>query len=210
METALIFAGGDRADPVEPLPRADMVVAADGGYDHATALGFRVDLLVGDMDSIASESLPDHVVVERHPVDKDATDLELALESVLRHRPARVVVVGGGGGRLDHEIAVAETLCAARWAEIDRIDWITGRGTAFVVRESRSVPGGAGRLLSLIPVGGSAEGVETRGLKWELRGETLPHGATRGLSNVMLGPTADVSVRSGCLLVVAPRESAGA
>jgi hypothetical protein len=114
METILIFAGGN--PPVggleDELPEPDLVVAADSGYDHAVAAGFRVDVLVGDLDSIEAELIPSHVIVERFPEDKDATDLELALSRVAVESPERIVVVGGGGGRVDHELAVASLLCA--------------------------------------------------------------------------------------------------
>lgn len=204
METVLIFAGGDRADVADELPRPDLVVAADGGYDGAVSLGIRVDVLVGDMDSIVATDIPDHVVVERHPTDKDATDLELALDLVKRDDPARVIVVGGAGGRVDHELATAELLCDSRWAGIDELDWITERGLSHVVRGRRMIHGDPGQVISLIPVGGDVAGVTTKGLRWDLDSETLPHGTTRGVSNVFRGPVADVRIGSGCLLAVVP------
>jgi thiamine pyrophosphokinase len=86
MDTILIFAGGDLPDAgiADELPTADLVVAADSGYDAAEHLGFRVDVLVGDLDSIVAAPIPRHVLVERHPVDKDQTDLDLALELAIR------------------------------------------------------------------------------------------------------------------------------
>ena len=59
------------------------VIAADSGMDHALALGVEVDLLVGDLDSVLPESIPLAKRVERHPWDKDVTDLELALLAAL-------------------------------------------------------------------------------------------------------------------------------
>jgi thiamine pyrophosphokinase len=56
--------------------------------------------------------------------------------------------------------------------------------------------------VSLIPIGGVATGVTTGGLKWELSGDDLEPGSTRGLSNVMRAPVADIKLESGCLLVV--------
>ena len=40
--------------------------------------------------------------VDRHPAEKDATDLELALDAAVARGARRVVVVDGGGDRLDH------------------------------------------------------------------------------------------------------------
>lgn len=205
METVLIFAGGDTVDVADELPRPDLVVAADGGYDSAVSLGFRVDVLVGDLDSLQATDIPDHVIVERHATNKDATDLDLALELVDREDPARVIVVGGAGGRVDHEFATVELLCGPRWRNIGELDWISDRGLAHVIRDSREIHGDAGELISLIPVGGDVTGVVTKGLQWNLAGETLPHGTTRGVSNVFAGPVADVRIDSGCLLAVVAR-----
>lgn len=204
MEEVLIFAGGESLEPAlaEDLPRGDLVVAADSGYDMAVELGYRVDVLVGDFDSISTTDIPQHVIVERHPRDKEATDLELALELVNRESPTRIVVVGASGGRLDHELAVTGLLCSERWREID-IDWVSNRGIAFVIWNRRIIHGDVGATLTLIPVHGEATGVTTKGLRWELEDDRLPAGTTRGVSNVFESPVADIQVGSGCLLAVA-------
>lgn len=205
MEVALIFAGGDPLPGrfVDDLPQADLVVAADSGYDAAVAAGLGVDVLVGDLDSISdAAAIPGHVIIERHPPDKDATDLELALDLVTRESPSRIVVAGGSGGRLDHELAVAALLCSPRWDVVDEIDWISERGVAHVVAGRRTVHGDVGDLLTLIPMHGDATGITARGLRWPLDEETLPAGSTRGISNVMESPVADISVAAGRLLAI--------
>jgi thiamine pyrophosphokinase len=209
MGTVVIFAGGDipPREVLADLPTPDLVVAADGGHHSAQALDVKVDVLVGDLDSVQG-SLPDHVLIERHPTDKEATDLELAMELVLRDWPERIVVVGGAGGRVDHEIATATMLCSSRWAGIDEIDWMSGRGRAHVVRGRRRLHGDMGQVVSLIPFGGPAEEVRTTGLRWELDGETLEPGTTRGVSNILAAPVAEVSVGRGVVLVVFPSQPA--
>lgn len=210
MQNVLIFAGGNSpADGLdEELPEADLVVAADSGYDHAVAAGFRVDVLVGDLDSITTEVLPTHVIVERFPEDKDATDLELAMTRVAAESPDRIVVVGGGGGRVDHELATASLLCSDLWADIE-IDWVTDRGWAHVIHRRRVIHGDVGSIISLIPMGGPAVGVYTKGLRWPLQGATLGSGTTHGVSNEYIGPVADVRLASGCLLAVVPNSAVG-
>lgn len=205
MDTILVFAGGDRLEPdlAQELPVADLVMAADSGYDAAVSLGFAVDVLVGDLDSIATQPIPGHVVVERHPVDKDQTDLDLALELAMRDEPSRVVVVGGTGGRLDHELATASLICDERWSEVE-MDWVSSRGRAHVIRRRRIVHGDVGATVTLLAVGGAVTGLTTRGLRWELEQATFQPGSTWGVSNVMQTPIADIKVGSGCLLVVFP------
>jgi thiamine pyrophosphokinase len=206
MDTVLIFAGGDSPPDslAGELPEADLIVAADSGYDVAVAAGFAVDVLVGDMDSIASEVIPGHVIVERHSPDKDSTDLELALEKVMSESPGRVVVVGGAGGRFDHELATAGLLCSERWRSIEEIDWVTGRGWSHVIRGRRIVHGDVGALISLVPMGGPAVGVNTKGLRWDLTDATLRPGTTWGVSNESNGPVADIRLAEGSLLAVIP------
>jgi thiamine pyrophosphokinase len=205
MDTILIFAGGDPPEPdlAQEIPAADLVMAADSGYDAAISLGYAVDVLVGDLDSIVTRTVPGHVVVERHPADKDQTDLDLALELAIRDEPSRVVVVGGTGGRLDHELATASLICDERWSEIE-VDWVSSRARAHVIRRRRIVHGDVGSIVTLLAVGGPVSGLTTRGLKWELANATFEPGSTWGVSNLMQTPIADIKVGSGCLLVVFP------
>src|SRR3546814_3062665 len=82
-ETVIVVTGGDPVDArhLPDLPHGAMVVAADSGIDRAHDLGLRVDLAVGDFDSVTERALAlvraDGAVVERHPEAKDATDFEI-------------------------------------------------------------------------------------------------------------------------------------
>src|SRR4051794_27377042 len=104
----VVFAGGDPIDLSvrSLLPQGARVVAADSGLHHAQELGVPVDIVVGDLDSVdeirLARAVETGTVVERHPVDKDYTDLELALQVAGRLGATDVLVVGGAGGRLDH------------------------------------------------------------------------------------------------------------
>ncbi len=81
---------------------------------------------------------------------------------------------------------------------------LDGSQEVFLLRcgESAEVTGSPGDTVSLIPLGGDAQGVTTSGLEYPLTGETLAFGATRGVSNVLLGESATVHLESGLLLCV--------
>ncbi len=124
-DRALVVSGGIPPDAAEvgPLPAGAFVIAADSGLDHAAALGLSVDVLVGDLDSATAPAVraaeAAGVQIERHPVNKEATDLELALEHALAIGARRVTVVSGGGGlRLDHHLAELVLLAATRFAPL--------------------------------------------------------------------------------------------
>lgn len=196
------------ADLAEALPEADFVIAADSGLDQAMALGIPVDLLVGDLDSVSPAGLAaarqSGVIIEEHPADKDATDLELSLAAAVRQGAARIVVVGGGGGRLDHLLANAMLLTSPGWADLD-VDWLVDSAHVLAIRTETTIQGAPGDILTLLAVGEPADGVTTEGLAFELSDDVLLASSTRGVSNVFTGDTASVRLRHGVLLAVHQR-----
>ena len=126
--------------------------------------------------------------LERHEPDKDATDLELALAAALRHDPTRILVLGGLGGRVDHELANLLLLGGDVLAGVD-VDAAIRAAVVHVVRPGRraTVRGSPGELVSLMPVHGPARGVTTNGLRWPLTDADLAPGTTLGISNELLG-----------------------
>jgi thiamine pyrophosphokinase len=210
----VVFAGGDSLPPtfVERIPADALVIAADSGVEHALALGCRVDLVVGDLDSASPAAIEQAVTagaeIEHHPAEKEATDLELALLAARARGAPHILVVGGAGGRVDHFLANALAL-AGPGAGDTTVEWITPAGIVTVVRSTASLTGRPGDLVSLLPVGGPATGVRTTGLRYPLDGEELSPGSTRGVSNEFIEATAVVSVEAGTLLAVQPGEEEG-
>lgn len=208
-ELVVVVAGGEEPDGRAGLAVAPgtPLVAADRGLEHALALGLEVTVAVGDFDSAAAEAVSvaesSGTRVVRHPAAKDATDLELALDEALALAPARILVLAGSGGRLDHELAALLLLASPRYAAVE-VDASIGAARVHVIRGERTLVGEPGELVSLVPVHGPAEGVTTEGLAYSLRGETLEPGSTRGVSNVLLRDTARIGVRRGALLALRP------
>jgi len=200
---ALVITGGPVPRNIGALPAADMVIAADEGFDNARSLGIRVDLLVGDLDSASPGAADQAPAVERHPVDKDETDLELALAAALNAGMGSVTVVGTIGGRVDHALGNLLVVTADRWADL-RIHLRIDSTRAWVVRDRVEVHGTVDDLVSLLAVGGQATGVTTTGMAWPLSDGVLEPGMGLGLSNRMAGPMATVEVDSGVVVVLMP------
>jgi thiamine pyrophosphokinase len=209
LRTAIVLAGGDTpyAEVPADVGPGPLVVAADSGVHLAQRLGLAIDLVVGDLDSVHPDALERArragAVVDAHPADKDASDLELAIESAAERGAERLVVLGLHGGRVDHHLANLLLLASPRWRAL-RIEAHGVEGRLVVVHDHVELRAEPGALCTLLPVGGPALGVRTTGLRWTLHGEDLDPGTTRGLSNVFDSPVATVSITGGTLLAVLP------
>ncbi len=202
----VVLADGPERPVVIDAPAGATVIAADGGAELAQLLGLELDVVVGDLDSISAETLAGIEQVERHPVEKDATDLELALVTALRFEPERILVVGGAGGRLDHLLGGLLLLAAEFLAGV-RVDAQFGAAAVHVIRGDRTLVGEPGELISLLAVHGAADGVVTEGLVYPLRGESLVPGSTRGVSNVFAEAEVHVRLDRGVLIAIRPSGS---
>jgi thiamine pyrophosphokinase len=187
------------------VPAVDMVICADGGVHNARRLGVQPSVVIGDLDSLdpaERERLQRQgVPFDIHPVAKDETDLELALLWCVRKGAQRIIIAGASGGRPDHALANLLLLADVRLHDIDvcllERDW-----EVRVARRSLAMTGHGGDTLSLIPLSAEVTGVWTEGLAYPLRGETLYLGPARGVSNEMVGDTAQVRFDQGLLVVM--------
>lgn len=208
----VIFANGEMHFP-EAIRRiaqtADLMIAADGGFFHMQQLELMPDLLIGDLDSVTAEqvSLAEAAGcrVSRYPVDKNETDLELALLAAAEWGGERITIVCALGGRLDQTLANIHLLSLPQLSEIDlRID--DGMIEVLLIRNQVEISGDQGDRLSLLPLTPMVRSITTTNLKFPLIGENLGFHQSRGISNVMLSSKALIEIQSGLLLCVHERK----
>ncbi len=212
---AVIFINGMLKQPQRVLAmlRADdRLIGADGGTRHILALGRMPDLVVGDLDSIEPATLAQltaaNVPIERHPVHKDQTDLELAIECAMRGGPDgappadEVVLVGATGGRLDQALANVLILAQRPWPVPLRL--VDGAQEAVLLRgpTTATLHTQPGATMSTLPLSAEVTGIHYTGLAYPLENATLTLGSTRGISNEAQSAEVTVTIASGLLLVV--------
>lgn len=208
---ALVFANGEINDgprvrqALAAAPDA-LVIAADGGARIAAYFERRVDLIVGDMDSVDETTLAELAAagaeVERHPVHKNETDLELALTHAVERGIDWIRIIGGLGGRLDQSLSNVYLLALPILKDCDVALVADGYEARLLHPGTRAIAGASGDTVSLIPLSGVAERVRTENLYYPLNDEDLYFGPARGVSNVMNGPVAQVTFTGGVLLLV--------
>lgn len=189
---------------LRPQP-GDLVLAADGGANLCLAWGWPVDAVVGDMDSVDPsvrrrlEALGIPFILS--PVEKDETDLELALRLALERGATELVIAGALGARIDHTLGNLALLALPALAAV-AVRIVDGAQIIWLVRDHLIVSGQPGDILSLLPFGGDVRGVSVTGVHWPLREADLPLGPSLSVSNRMVGQQAEITVQSGMVLVV--------
>jgi thiamine pyrophosphokinase len=188
------------------LRPGDYLIGADGGTRHILALGLRPDAVVGDLDSLEAETVAElaaqGVEIDRFPVAKDQTDLELAIERGLAAGAGEVLLLGALGGRLDQTLANLLILAQRQWPA--RLRLAEGDQLAQVLRGGQclTVHAGPGSTVSAIPLSPLVTGITYTGLEYPLVDATLTLGSTRGVSNVVASSPATIAIKEGVLLVV--------
>ncbi|MBI2810261.1 MAG: thiamine diphosphokinase [Candidatus Melainabacteria bacterium] len=179
------------------ISKFPFLVAVDGGANHCREMGLTPDLILGDFDSIDPSTLNHFsgVPQEKHPQDKDKTDLELALERVFHPLVEEVVVFGALQGRTDHSLG--NLILLSRYP--GKLFFESEQERLFIIDRQVTLSLYIGQTLSLIPLNGPVKGINTQGLKWELREGALDKHFI-GISNEALSTQVFISVKTGDLL----------
>ncbi len=207
-DTVVIVTGAAplEVSAVADLPHDAIVIAADGGLDHALAAGLTPAGVVGDLDSISPDGLAwaeEHAMVQRHSVSKDATDTELAIATAAAMNPGHIVLISGDGDRLDHTIAAIGALGAPAVTGIPIVECRWGTQYARVLHG----PGRAhirtrpGARVSLLAMHGRCESVSIQGTEWTLDRIALEPLVGHGVSNVAVESDVMVEVSIGVLTI---------
>lgn len=199
MGRCVIFGAAAFDSLILPIDKDDLVIAADGGVNHLSKAGITPDVILGDFDSLGY--IPEGAQV--FPVEKDDTDVMLAVRHGLQAGFREFLIYGGmDGKRLDHTVANFQTLAFLR--AHDARGYLVGREQlATVISNETAVfsPNAAG-ILSAFCLGKDASGVTIRGLQYSMENGTLAADFPLGVSNHFTGKEAEITVENGQLLLI--------
>jgi len=220
MGKTVIFANGvpTSIDPTQKRSYSDLVldlindsettiICADGGTSYALRLGLTPDLIVGDLDSLPPDVQDKMtalgVEVERHPVKKDQTDLELALSRAIGRGSTEIILLTALGGRLDQQLANIFLLARPEWASA-RLSLAEGNQIAWLLRgpDALTLTGQPGDTLSIVPFSPVVDGLYLKNVEWPLQNATVSFGNTLTISNTFIKPQARVEIKTGLALVI--------
>ena len=211
-QPAIIFANGFPShgkavqNVLEAYPHATLI-AADGGANLAYQEYHLIPhVIIGDMDSTTTEQqafFQQHgSLIHVFPMEKDETDLELALLYAHQHQHNPIYIIGAFGNRFDQTLGNVDLLALptlvghdVRLVGFEQQLWLVGEG-------EHTIHGYVGDTLSLLPFSATVSQVQTDGLYYPLNGEDLLLGRARGMSNVFIADEAIIRFQAGLLLLI--------
>lgn len=204
---AFIYAGGSiLADNITEHPKGDdLCIAADAGYRNAQELGERVNILIGDFDSLGAIPEGDMEVLQV-PAEKDLTDTQIAVETALARGADEIILIGGLGSRMDHSLSTLAILEDLRERHVhahinngyNRVHYLNASST-LILRSGF-------RYLSVLAIDEKIKGLSIDGCKYPLKRATLNRRLQYAISNEITGNCAMISLRRGRIFVIESRD----
>ena len=180
----------------------DFYIYCDCGLNHAEALGYAPDLVIGDFDSHTKPE-GDNVIVL--PVVKDDTDTIFAVKEALRRGYSDFILVGVTGGKLDHTLGnvYALMMLKSHGAEAKIVDDYSVIELISAGEVKHIVKGW--KFFSLLNISGTARGITITGAKYNLYDAEITSEYQYGISNEVSGEEAIITLKEGVLLLVCVR-----
>ena len=177
------------------------IIACDGAWNKINHNKVKVNLLIGDFDSIKGE-IPDNLPFLKFPKEKDDTDSILAVKWAINNQFNDIKINGAFGGRLDHEYANLQCGIYASTRVEKVIMEDNNNLVTFIYNTSKIFPKREGFSLSVFSASEICESVTITGTKYEISNKELTNSFPIGISNEWKEKYAEISVKNGILIVI--------
>lgn len=192
--------------------RYDCMIAADSGMDFLYRNSLVPNVIAGDFDSVASESLESFAkkgeveMLRLNPI-KDDTDTEFVIREAIRRGAKEITLLGATGTRLDHVLANVYLLGIGLEEGVS-IQLVDKHNRIRMVSDSVEIQKDEqfGSFVSVLPVKGDAKGITLEGVKYPLKDADVACFSSLGVSNEIVEAVAKISVEQGTLLVIESRD----
>ena len=200
---AVIFTGGSGPNfkkVKDILKNSEIIVAADSGWDLAAGMGIEPDYYIGDMDSLRDHEGLGKIEenrIKKFPPEKDYTDTELAIKFIEDKDFRDIVLIGGGGGRIDHLMAIISIFNR----KTKPSEWYTAYERIIYAEKECDIKCSPGQTVSVFSCGRSDAVICSEGLKWELNNFQINPGQF-SISNVALREEVSFRILTGSVFII--------
>jgi thiamine pyrophosphokinase len=163
-------------------------------------------VLIGDLDSLGSASVPESIELVKLDCEKDFTDTQAAVELAIERGFDDIVIIGGIGTRLDHSLSSLGILSAMKEKGIHCLITNGYNRIRYLSSDSLLIARTQYKYVSLIALDKVCKGVSVEGCKYPLKNARLERKNQFAVSNEIDGNVALISVRKGAMLVIESRD----
>lgn len=182
------------------------IACADGGANAAYEAGILPQVIIGDNDSIKPDVRvffeQNHVEFNNFPVQKDKTDFELAINTLI-YRFRTILLTGLSGTRLEMVLTNIIYLANTMLQHPDITFHVSEElFELYFIRDICTIRGIARDTISLFSVAGQVTGVDLDGLVYPLENGLIQPGSGLGISNQIIKEEVKIRIQSGILLAI--------
>jgi thiamine pyrophosphokinase len=192
------------------IQNKDFVIGVDRAAYWLIEHGVIPAVAIGDFDSTSRGELEKLkkiiVTIQKYPPEKNFTDTELALMYAIKLKPSMIIVYGGTGTRLDHEMGTVFLLERCQRLGIPAVIrnetnevMVLGRGRTILKKREGM------RYVSVIPITKSIH-ITLTDFKYEITKKTIFRGQTIGISNEFCRKQAMITIHRGLAFVFQSRD----
>jgi len=197
-KAAILLNGVPPEFEVNEILKDRFVVCADGAYNWAKSKKIKIDLVVGDFDSL-TEKIDDNIKVIKYQKDKDRTDGQLSLDYLIENKYNDIIFLGGEGKRDDHYRFNLNLMYRALLQDVSSI-FYTNYCTIYLCKNKFEKALPVNSVISLAPFFESAHIMYTKGLKYQIKDKTIYCKDSLTVSNVVASKNVEM-VFDGLVLV---------
>ncbi len=174
---------------------ADYIVGVDGGYDKTPYC----DIFVGDKDSVRGFVSCDRQILLN--VEKDESDMEIAVNYLLANEIKNMHFYGVLGGRIDHVLANLGIMAKCVQNGINVVAYCNDCDI-YMTSDSLKLAVVENSLISLSPFTDTVHIISLEGVKWELFDCDIYKTSSRTISNVAVKKQIQLNVDFGIVMVI--------
>ena len=192
-------AGFSENDLEECLDTASVVIAADGGANYLEEKKYKLDYVIGDLDSLNNKSYwKSHGTNFIEISEQETTDFEKCLYSI---NAPTYFCLGFIGKRADHFLATCSILINYHFKNVILVG---AHDIIFHVPKTFEMVLPVGTRLSLFPMN-QIVGCGSSGLKWSISGLEFHPSKRVGTSNETNSSRVKINLSGEGMLIILPR-----
>ena len=177
----------------------DVIIGVDQAVFYLYKQRIRIDLAVGDFDSLKQQGLLHTIKTEKLPVKKDMTDTFYALTRAYEMSPDQVILLGGDAGeRIEHMLAHMML-----FHHFPSLKMMTDQSILYTSSQSLKMTHQG--FINIFPYPEAT--VTLKGFEYPLDNYYMKPYDMLGISNQLMMDTGDIIIHDGTILIIETKAS---